>query len=175
MLNPRFDVRSPMPYIWNTALGLHKSVPQFANPNIQNADYYFHKQIVDSFVNGLRAAGAIIITEVDLISVTGLTARADFMGMLPAFGGIVMTEVKTSLTLNDYDEFPTLPRFQGAVYRLVTLGGHVASPNLKITQIGLTPNKPFPPMRFDLIKAIPGQLYDIQSFAPGIPIPPDVL
>lgn len=86
-----------------------------------------------------------------------------------------MTEVKTSLALNDYDEFPTLPRFQEAVYRLVTLGGHVASPNQKITQIGLTPNKSFPAMRFDLIKALPDQLYDIQSFAPGVAIPPGVL
>lgn len=175
MLNPRFDIRSPMPYIWNTALGLRKLAPQPANPNIQNADYYYHKQVVDGFVNGLRAAGVIVITEVDLISVTGLTARADFMGILPIFGGIVMTEVKTSLALNDYDEFPTLPRFQAEVYRLVPMGGHVASPNLKITQIGLTPNTPFPAMRFDLIRAIPGQVFSFRTFAPGIPIPPGVL
>lgn len=78
-----------MPYIWNTALGLRKPAPQLPNPNMQDADYHCHKLVVDRFVNGLRAAGAIIITEVDLISVTGLTARADFMGILPAFGGIV--------------------------------------------------------------------------------------
>ena len=171
MVDPHFDVRSPMPYIWNAALGLKRPAPLPANPSIRDTDYYYHRQVVDGFVRDLRAAGAVIVTEVDLIAVTGLTARADFMGMLPAFGGIVMTEVKTSLALDDYDEFPTLPRFQANVYRLVPLGGHVASPNKKVTQLGLKPMKAFPAMRFDYIKAIPNQVFEIESYAPGFIIP----
>lgn len=164
-----------MPYIWNSALRLKSPAPQPPNRNVQNADYHYHKQVVDTFINGLRGAGAVIVTEVDLIAVNGLTARADFMGMLPAFGGIVMTEVKTSLALDDYDDFPTLPRFQADVYRLVPMGGHVASPNAKIAVLGLLPYKPFPKMRFDLIRVIPGQAFDFKTFAPGSIIAPGVL
>lgn len=167
MLNPRIDARPPMNHIWNAALRLNRPAPKAANPNVQNADYQYHKFIVDGFVNGLRAAGAIVITEVDLVAVNGLTARADFMGMLPTYGGIVMTEVKTSLVLDDYDQFPGLPRFQADVYRLVPMGGHVSSPNFKVSTIGLAPSRPFPPMRLHIIRAILGLVYNVKNFDPG--------
>ena len=164
--------------IYNAALGPNRLAPQPRDRSIQDADHHYHKQVVDGFVNGLRKAGVVIIVEVDLVAVNGLTARADFMGMLPAFGGIVMTEIKTSLTFNDYDEFDeggALRRFQADVYRLVPMGNHVTSPNAKVSQLGLTPGKPFPPMRLDYIQALPGQAYNIRSYPPGTIIPAGVL
>lgn len=46
------------------------------------------------------------------------------------------------------------------------------SPNAKVTQIGLIPDTLFPPMRLDMIYAIPGHLMRFASIAAGAPVPP---
>ncbi len=116
----------PAPFIWQAALAGNLKAPM-PRPGFQKTDWAYHQQVVDHLVNALQGAGVTIITEVDLLSVTGRTARADFMGVLPGYGGVVCTEVKTSLACDDYEKFngDAFGRMQAAVLSLVPIGGHV--------------------------------------------------
>ena len=115
----------------------------------------------------------MIINEVDLVSITGRTARIDFIGRL-GLSNPVCTEIKTSLVHQKFSDFTgdEFKRNQPAVFSLIPLGGHVASSNSKVQRVGLTPNVPFPPMRLDIIYAIEGVPYSVRTIDPGTPIPP---
>lgn len=63
-------------------------------------------------------------------------------------------------------------RRQAVVLAQIPPGGRVRSPNAKVTQIGLIPDTLFPPMRLDMIYAIPGHLMRFASIAAGAPVPP---
>lgn len=81
--------------------------------------------------------------------------------------------MKTSLDYDDYRQFTgdAFRRQQAAVLALIPVGGKVRSPNAKVTQDGLVPDVPFPPLRLDLIFALPGQPFHFQTIAPGTPVP----
>ncbi len=147
--------------------------PPRPRSNVENVDWAYHQQIVDTVVAGLTAAGNVLIVEVDLLSDTGKTARADIMGGRCGMENAVI-EVKTSLVHDDYEQFSgdAFRRSQPEVLSLIPVGGRVRSSNAKVARIGLVPNMPFPPMRLDMIYAIPGKLMRFTSIAAGEPVPP---
>ncbi|MGI4795096.1 MAG: hypothetical protein ACRYG8_13690 [Janthinobacterium lividum] len=145
-------------------------------PGYENVDWAFHQQIVDMIVTGLRANGGTLITEVDLVTTSGKTARADIMGAKCGFE-LGCIEVKTSLVYGDYSQFTgdAFRRMQAAVFSLIPVGGQIQSPNAKVAQIGLAPRVLFPPMRLDLVYALPGQPMRFASIPSGTAIPPEAL
>lgn len=147
--------------------------PPRPRSRLTDVDWAYHQQVVDIIVAGLTAAGNVIIVEVDLLSDTGKTARADVMGGRCGLENAVI-EVKTSLVHDDYESFTgdAFRRSQPEVLSLIPVGGRVRSSNAKVTKIGLVPNAPFPPMRLDMVYALPGQPYRFRSLAAGEPVPP---
>ena len=149
--------------------------PPRLKSRMKEVDWAYHQQVVDIIVAGLTAAGNTLIVEVDLRSDTGKTARADIMGGKCGFENAVI-EVKTSLSFDDYEQFTgdAFRRSQPEVLSLIPVGGRVRSSNAKVARIGLVPNVPFPPMRLDMVYALPGQPYRFRSLEAGQPVPPDL-
>ena len=149
--------------------------PPRPRSRMEEVDWAYHQQVVDMIVAGLTAAGNILIVEVDLRSDTSKTARADIMGGRCGMENAVI-EVKTSLSHDDYQQFTgdAFRRSQPEVLSLIPVGGRVRSSNAKVARIGLVPNVAFPPMRLDMVYALPGQPYRFRSLPAGEPVPPEL-
>ena len=64
--------------IWMSALRGIVAPPR-RRARVEEVDWAYHQQIVDTIVTGLTAVGNVLIVEVDLRTETGKTARADIM------------------------------------------------------------------------------------------------
>lgn len=101
----------------------------------------YHNWVVGQVAEQLRARGAIVITEVDLIAKNGATARADIVAILLPGTPPVIVEVKTGLD-------PTYTPGQQVIYPMAQVGDHVYSPNAKIQSLGFSPGQWLPAMVF---------------------------
>jgi hypothetical protein len=101
----------------------------------------YHNLIVGEVAEFLRARGAIVITEVDLVGKNGATARADIIAILPSGITPVIVEIKTGLD-------PQYTSGQQVIYPMAQVGNHVYSPNAKIEFLGFLPGQWLPPMVF---------------------------
>ena len=71
-----------MPIELALALNYGRRVVPSPRPGYEKADYVFHQSVVSDVMQALQSTGVTVITEVDLVSVTGRTARIDLMGRL---------------------------------------------------------------------------------------------
>jgi len=109
--------------------------------NVTDAAYngYFHDQVVESVANYLRSRGATVLTNVAITTVDGITAIADMVIQGPGEPPEII-EVKTGIN-------PTFTDPQRYVYPMSQIGGHVSSTDPRISQLGLKPGVPFPPIK----------------------------
>ncbi len=115
--------------------------PHQADPNVIPAAYqgYYHDEVVDLLRQITVAGGGSAVTHVPLTAIDGTTAIADLIVNLPGHGTFLI-EVKTG-------EHPRFTDAQRRVYPMLQIGGHVTSAKADIASVGLTPNKPLPPLR----------------------------
>ena len=112
---------------------------------------YYHDVVVDDFIDGLKARGSTVLKNVPVLGVNGVIAIPDGASKPKASATPYFLEMKTG---ND----PKFTPNQVLVYRLICLGGHATSLDTRISQLGLTPGVPFPPMRIMLVATSgPGQ------------------
>ncbi len=113
----------------------------------------FHDQVEREHLDDLRNAGNTCISEVNL-TFDDITARLDILctNRFDVLSGI---EIKTGLN-PDYTEE------QKIVYPHAILGFGVTSPDSKISDLGLAPGVPLPPIT----------LYVLYAPGPGLPYVP---
>ena len=103
------------------------------------ANSEYHDYLVERLAQITRGSGGQAVTHVTLNAVTGDTAIADLIVKPKGWPLPFILEVKTG---ND----PTFTRQQAIVYPLAMIGGHVTSSKEDVTQLGLVPGLPFPPL-----------------------------
>ena len=103
------------------------------------ANSEYHDYLVEHLAQIARDSGGQAVTHVTLNAVTGDTAIADLIVKPKGWPLPFILEVKTG---ND----PTFTRQQAIVYPLAMIGGHVTSSKKDVTQLGLVPGLPFPPL-----------------------------
>ncbi len=113
----------------------------------------FHDQVEREHLDQLRNAGNICISEVKL-TFDDVTARLDIL-CINRFDILSGIEIKTGLN-SDYTEE------QKIVYPHAILGFDVMSPDSKISELGLAPGVPLPPIT----------LYVLYAPGPGLPYVP---
>ena len=102
-------------------------------------DYLVQHLLVQHLAQVTRDHGGQAITSVPMVAVTGDTAIADLIVKPRGWPSPFILEVKTG---ND----PTFTLKQARVYPLAMIGGHVTSRKADVTQVGLVPGAPFPPL-----------------------------
>ena len=123
---------------------------------------YYHDVVVDDFLNGLKAVGSTVLKNVPVLGVNGVIAIPDGASNPKASATPYFLEMKTG---ND----PKFKPNQLLVYRLICLGGHATSVDPRITQLGLIPGVPFPPMRIMLVVTSgPGQPFGFIDYCRSI-------
>jgi hypothetical protein len=104
---------------------------------------HFHDLVVDDLLQGLSSNGSTVLKNVRVLGINMIMAIPDGASlpkdrMLPYF-----IEVKTG---ND----PEFTFNQDQVYPLICQGGHATSFDTRISQLGLVPGAPFPPLDIQL-------------------------
>ena len=102
----------------------------------------FHTQVVRAIAAQVEAVGGKAAMEVPLNPVWGGPGpRVDLLYQLPDHPPTFL-DVKTG-------DRPRDTPLQEQYYPLIPVGGHLISNDPRITQFGLTPGAPLPPMRFE--------------------------
>ncbi|MDS9993089.1 RHS repeat-associated core domain-containing protein [Xanthomonas sp. A2111] len=99
----------------------------------------YHDQLVGQLAAGMKAAGAQVVTELPICLGGGMCARIDIFGRAPT-GDLFAIEVKTGLR-------PSFTPEQLAVYPHLSGGFTLTSTAQKISQVGLIPGAPLPPVQ----------------------------
>lgn len=98
----------------------------------------FHDWLVQDLANYFRAKGATVLTNVRLVAVDGTTAVADMLIWVPGKPPVIV-EVKTGID-------PTFTPNQRRIYPMAQIGGHVTTPDSRISAMGIVPGTPLPPL-----------------------------
>lgn len=122
----------------------------------------FHEAVVQHWAAVLRTNGAIVV-EHPAIRIVGpngtVIGYPDLLIRAPGQPPEIL-EIKTG-------QDPPLTPNQALYIPMLQLGGHIYSNDPRVSQLGLTPGIPFPPMRAWIIfAAAPGQEYEVK------PVPP---
>jgi hypothetical protein len=107
---------------------------------IANRDY--HDEVVEKIARIVRRLGCRAETEIQLVALDGVSARADILMMTPD-GRLFIIEVKTGVG-------PKYEDSQRLLYPMAMLGGHVFSPDPRIAEFGFAPGELLPPIGFDV-------------------------
>ncbi len=100
---------------------------------------HFHDVVVDDLLQGLESGGSTVLKNVRVLGLNMIMAIPDGASRPNGWALPYFIEVKTGgdpkFTIN-----------QDQVYPLICLGGHATSFDTRISQLGLTPGAPFPPL-----------------------------
>jgi hypothetical protein len=117
----------------------------------------FHDAVVAGWIAYLQSIGCVVVQEpaLRIIGPNGsVIGYPDILFRAPD-GTLVMIEVKTGID-------PPLTANQAAYIPLLQIGGHVYSTDPRMSQLGLTPGEPIPPVVATIVYAKgPGEKYKI--------------
>jgi hypothetical protein len=117
----------------------------------------FHDFFVNYLVDLQKIGAGLAVKSVPLTTVTGLTCISDAL-MKPPGKPVFILEVKTG-------KDPTFTFNQTLCYPYAVMGNHVTSFDPRVTQLGLVPGLPFPPMEVVIMRAT----------EPGLPFFGDII
>ena len=119
---------------------------------------HFHNLVVDDLIRGLNAHGGNAIAHVEVSGINGVVAIPDGASLPSGWKTPYFIEVKTG-------DDPSFTPNQMQVYPLICMGGHATSFDPRISDIGLKPGAPLPPMDIMVVHTLgPGQPMSFLSY-----------